>query len=118
MWMLSRDDDGMNQTLRNFSLALPVFSGEEGGLPAVDETRHSLSPLWLNALRSLVLAARFEQLVFAFIQFVATPLIQCSHGYTLRADFKDVCDVRHTYGYGVRAVGTDQGVQQRIVEVL
>ena len=79
------------------------------------QTRHSLSPLWLNALQSLVLAARFEQLVFAFIQFVATPLIQCSHGYTLRADFKDVCDVRHTYGYGVQAVGMHQGVPQRIV---
>ena len=26
----------MDQTLRSFSLALPVFGGEEGGLPAVD----------------------------------------------------------------------------------
>ena len=79
----------MNQTLRSFSLALPVFGGEEGGLPATGcRPATNLSPLWLNALRSLVLAARFEQLIFAFIQFVATPLIQCSHGYTLRGGFQ------------------------------
>lgn len=78
------------------------------------QTLHSLSPLRLKARRPFVLAARFEQLAFAFIQFVATSFIHCSHRYTLRADFKEVCEVRHTHYYGVHAVDMHQDVPRSV----